>query len=74
MSAVVSKSGNLVHNNMESSNMYLQCPELRNFYDVPKRAIFRLVRKIAKSDNEHRHVCLSVRPNGTTLLPLDGFS
>ena len=74
MSDVVSESRNLVHNNMESSIMDLQCPELRNFYDVPKGAIFRRVRKIDKSDYEHCHVCLSVRPNGTTLLPLDGFS
>jgi hypothetical protein len=59
---------------MEGSNMDLQCPEFKNFYDVPKRAIFRRVRKIAKSDYEHRHVCLSVRPNGTTRLPLDEFS
>ena len=31
-------------------------------------AIFRGVRKTVKSD------CLSVRPHGTTALPLDGFS
>jgi len=37
---------------------------------------FRRVRKIAKSDYQFRHVCLclSVRPRGTTRLPLDGFS
>jgi len=40
MSAVVPKSRNLVHNNMESSNMDLQCPGLRNLHDVSKRAIF----------------------------------
>ena len=66
MSAVVSKSRNLVHNNMESFNMDLQCPELRNFIGVAKRDIFRRVRKIAKSYYERGHVC----PNGTTRLPL----
>ena len=30
--------------------------------------------KIAKSDYMLRHVCLSVRPHGTTRLPLEGFS
>ena len=59
----MSERRNLVRNNMESSNMDLQCPGLRNFYDVPKRAIFRRVRKIAESDYEHRHVYVSVRPS-----------
>ena len=40
--------------------------------------IFRRVRKIAQSDNELRHVRLSVRlfvrPQGITRLPLEGFS
>jgi hypothetical protein len=30
--------------------------------------------KIAKNDHWFRHICLSVRPHGTTSLPLDGFS
>ena len=36
--------------------------------------IFRRVRKIAKSYYWLRGVCLSVRPHGTTLFSLDGFS
>ena len=39
--------------------------------------IFRRVRKIAKSEYKPLHVrpsvCSSVRPRGTTRLPLDGF-
>jgi len=38
------------------------------------RTIFRRVRKIATSDYQLRHVCPSVRPHGTTRLPLEGFS
>jgi hypothetical protein len=40
--------------------------------------VFRRFHKIAKSDCQLRHVrpsvCPSVRPHGTTRLPLDGFS
>ena len=36
--------------------------------------VFRRVRKITKCDYYLGHVCLSVRPHGTTLLPLDTFS
>jgi hypothetical protein len=36
-------------------------------------AIFRRVRKIAKSDYLRNRVCLSVRPHGTTRLLLDAF-
>jgi hypothetical protein len=36
--------------------------------------IFRCFRKIAKTDYCPRHVCLSVRPHGTTRFPLDRFS
>ena len=32
------------------------------------------LRIMAKSDNQVRYICLSVRPNGTTRLPLDGLS
>ena len=41
-----------------------------------KRNVFfvRCVSKIVKSDCQLRHVCPSVRPHGTTLFPLDGFS
>jgi len=35
---------------------------------------FRRIRKIARSDYYLRHVCLSVRPHGTTRLSLEGFS
>jgi len=40
-----------------------------------KKLIFIIgrVRKIAKSNCLIRHVCLSTRPQGKTLLPLDGF-
>ena len=34
---------------------------------------FRGLRKITKSDYQHRHVRLSVRPHGTTWLQLEGF-
>jgi hypothetical protein len=37
-------------------------------------SFFRLGSKIAKSHYQLHHVCLSVRPHGTTPLPLDGFS
>jgi hypothetical protein len=36
--------------------------------------VFRYVRKFAKSDSQLRHVCQSVRPHGTTRLPMGGFS
>ena len=36
-------------------------------------AIFRLFRKIAKSDYKLFHVCSSFCPHGTTRLPLDGL-
>ena len=36
--------------------------------------VFRSFHKIAKSDLYLRHVCPSVRPHGTTRLPLDEFS
>jgi hypothetical protein len=36
--------------------------------------LFRHVRKTSKSDYQLRHVSPSVRPHGTTRLPLDGFS
>ena len=42
--------------------------------DVISSRIFRRVCKIAKSDYQLRHVCLSVRPHRTTRLPLDGLS
>jgi hypothetical protein len=35
---------------------------------------FRRYQKIAKSYCELRYACLSVRPRGTTRLPLVGFS
>ena len=34
---------------------------------------FWRVRKIEKGDYQLRHVRLSVRPHGTTRLPLEGF-
>ena len=37
-------------------------------------AVFRRVRKIAKSDYERISFVMSVCPHGTTRLPLDGFS
>ena len=44
---------------------------------VPGRGTFRRVCKIAVSDYELHHVCLSVRPSvrplGTVVLPLNGF-
>jgi len=36
--------------------------------------VFRCLRKITKSDYQPHRVCPSVRPHGTTRLPLDGFS
>jgi hypothetical protein len=47
---------------------------VKNFVACKFYTVFRRVRKIAKSDYSFRYVYLSVCPNGTTGLPLDGFS
>jgi len=43
---------------------------------LPQRASYHFKRfhKIPISEYQLRHVSLSVRPHGTTRLPLDGFS
>jgi hypothetical protein len=46
----------------------------RNVFDTLSFTVFTCVRKISKRDYSISHVCLSVCPHGTTLLPLDGSS
>jgi hypothetical protein len=61
----------------DCSSVHLYSRYQASFFDTIYTflyAIFRRVCKIAKRDYYLRHVCRSVRPYATTLLPLDGFS